>query len=269
MNFASIIILLFITVVFIFPIYWVFQLSIKPPQLNLVEPPAFVFTPTLEHYIYTFVNPGKNLVNLASSLIISLSATIVAFIFSFPASYAFSRFNFRYRNSLMFWFLSLLLTPPIVFTIPYYILMSNLGLRGTYVGLVIVYQTFAIPLTIWLLKSFIDAIPIEVEEAALIDGAGWRTILLRIILPICAPGAAVSMAFTFVFCWNNLIFPIILAEGPVRTLSLATFEYFTVTGATWNYIATCSFINILPPLIIFLLLRKYIVRGLTFGAVKG
>jgi multiple sugar transport system permease protein len=253
MNFASIIILLFITVVFIFPIYWVFQLSIKPPQLNLVEPPAFVFTPTLEHYIYTFVNPGKNLVNLASSLIISLSATIVAFIFSFPASYAFSRFNFRYRNSLMFWFLSLLLTPPIVFTIPYYILMSNLGLRGTYVGLVIVYQTFAIPLTIWLLKSFIDAIPIEVEEAALIDGADWRTILLRIILPICAPGAAVSMAFTFVFCWNNLIFPIILAEGPVRTLSLATFEYFTVTGATWNYIFFTHFLVLFYAFCIFLI----------------
>ncbi|MEM2550296.1 MAG: carbohydrate ABC transporter permease, partial [Nitrososphaerota archaeon] len=203
----------------------------------------------------------KNLINLSSSIIVSTAATIVAF--------AFSRFNFKYRNSLLFWFLSLLLTPPIVFTIPYYILMSNIGLRGTYVGLVIVYQTFAIPLTIWLLKSFIDAIPIEVEEAALIDGADSKTILLRIILPICAPGAAVSMAFTFVFCWNNLIFPIILAEGPTRTLSLATFEYFTVTGATWNYIATCSFINILPPLIIFLLLRRYIVRGLTFGAVKG
>ena len=265
----SLILLIFVTFIFLFPIYWVFQLSVKPPQLNLVEPPAFIFQPTLDHYIYTFIRPGNNLVNLFASIIEASLGTLVAFLFAFPASYGFSRFDFKHKDSLLFWFLSLLLTPPIVFTIPYFILMRTLNLSGTYFGIVIAYQTFAIPLSIWLLKSFIDSIPYEIEEAALMDGAGWRTILLKIVLPVCAPGIVVSMAFTFVFCWNNLIFPLILSEGPTRPLSLATFEYFTVTGATWNYIATCSFINILPPLILFLLLRRYIVRGLTFGAVKG
>jgi len=268
-NIIAAVLLIIITAAFLFPIYWTFQLSVKPPQLCLTNPPTFFFQPTLDHYVYIFVDPGKNTMNLISGIIESSVATLLAFFLGYPASYAFSRFNFKGRASLMFWYLSLLLAPPVIFTIPHYMLMTALNLRGTYASVIILFQTFAIPLSIWLMKSFIDGIPREIDEAALLDGSGWGRLLFTIILPLAAPGVAVSMAFTFIFCWNNLIFPLIMTEGPTKPLSLATFEYFTVTGATWNYIGVCAFITTIPPLILFLILRRYIVRGLTFGAIKA
>lgn len=263
------VLLLVVLIVFLFPIYWIILLALKPPGYNFTDPPSFFFPATLEHLIYTFVQPGNNLVNLRASLIIAVLATGLSLLLSIPASYAFSRFEFRGRTHLQFWYLSLLLTPPVIYLIPYYIMMSNIGWVGTYQAIVVIYQTFAIPLTIWLLKSFIDDVPRELDESAMVDGASRLGALVRVVIPASASGVLVTSMFAFVFCWNNLVFALALGSADTTPLTVATFNYFTWTGVTWNYIGAAAFVTMLPPMIIFLALRRYIVKGLTFGTVKG
>ena len=135
--------------------------------------------------------------------------------------------------------------------------------------MILILQTLTIPMSIWLLKSFIDEVPAELEEAAAVDGAGWYTRLVRIVLPLTLPGIIVTTMFAFVFSWNNVIFPLILSNQATATLPVGTMNYFATAGITWNYIAATSVVAMVPPMVIFLLLGRYIVRGLTFGAVKG
>ncbi len=269
-RFSTYYVLAGLTLIFLlFPIYWVTLLAIKPPELNFTDPPSFLFTPTLAHFIYTFVRPGENTSNLIASIIEASGATMLALIVSIPAAYSFSRFEWKGRKAVQFWYLSLLLVPPIVYLIPFYILFYYLGLVNTFQGLILIYQTFAIPYLVWLYKSFIDDVPREVDEAAMVDGAGYWSTLFRVILPSTAPGLLVTALFVFVFSWNNLIFGLALGGTGTKPLPVGTFEYFTWTGVTWNYIATNTVLTMLPPLFIFLAFRKHIVKGLTFGAVKG
>lgn len=254
----------------LFPIYWIILLAFKPPPLNFTNPPTFIFMPVLDHFVYTYLDPGQNIPNLIASIVEASGATLLAMAVSIPAAYSFSRFDWRGRKMLQFWYLSLLLAPPVVYLIPFYILFYRFGLVDTYQGIILIYQTFAIPYLVWLYKSFIDEIPTALDEAAMVDGASYLTILVRVILPVTAPGLVVSSLFVFVFSWNNLIYALVLASSPhIKPLPVGTFEYFTWTGVTWNYIATNTVVTILPPLIIFLLVKKHIVKGLTFGAVKA
>ena len=135
--------------------------------------------------------------------------------------------------------------------------------------MVLILQTLTVPFSIWLLKSFIDEVPLEVEEAAQIDGANWYTQLVRVTLPLTLPGIIVTSMFAFVFSWNNVVFPLVLSRQETTTLPLGTLNYFATAGITWNYIAATSVAAMLPPMLIFLALERYVVRGLTFGAVKG
>ncbi len=254
---------------FIGPIVWFLMLALRPPETAFTTPPTFFFTPTLEAFRYTFVSPGRNLPQLVSSMIVSTGATLLSLPFSIAAAYALSRYNLRAKRFLMMWYISLLMAPPIVFLIPYFILMTRIGWAGTYQAMIIILQTVTIPFSIWLLKSFIDEVPRELEEAARIDGATWHQTLFRITLPLAMPGIIVTSMFAFVFSWNNLVFPLVLSRQTTTTLPVGTLSYFATTGVTWNYIGATAVIAMLPPMLIFLLLGRYIVRGLTFGAVKG
>ena len=189
--------------------------------------------------------------------------------FSVPAAYALSRFRIRAKKYVMLWYLGLLMAPPVAFLIPYFILMTNIGLTGTYLSMVLVLQTLTIPFSIWLMKSFIDEVPAEIEEAARVDGASYYTILVRMILPLVRPGLIVTSMFAFVLAWNNAAFPLVLSSQQTATLPVGTLGYFASTGVTWSFIASAAVVAMLPPMIIFLVFDKYVVRGLTFGAVKG
>ncbi len=261
--------ILLVLIFFLGPIYWFWALSLRSPTSAFASPPEFFFEPTLNAFIYTFVNPGVNRPQLVSSLIVASGATLLNLPFSVTAAYALSRFRMRAKQFLMMWYISLLMAPPIVFLIPYFILMSSLKLRGTYPSMIIIAQTITIPFSIWLLKSFFDEVPIDIEEAAQVDGASWHQALTRITLPLALPGIIVTSMFAFVFTWNNVIFPLVLSNQSTATLPVGTLNYFATTGATWNFIAATAVVTMLPPMIIFLVLGRYIVRGLTFGAVKG
>ena len=254
---------------FMIPIVWVILLSIRPAITNRTVPPTLIFKPTLKYFYYCFVNPGMSLNYLISSLIIAFAATALSLPFSILAAYAFSRFKFTGRKFLMFYYLSLFLGPPIVFLIPYFLIMSRIGWVGTYQSMIVVYQTFTIPFSILIIKSFFDEVPVAIEEAAMVDGANRLSALIRVVIPISLPGIIVSSMFAFVFSWNNAVFPLVLSGHFTKPLPVGTLNFFATTGVMWNYIGATSIVTMLPPMLIFLALGKYIVRGLTFGAVKG
>ena len=254
---------------FIGPIFWFLALALRSPSSAFAMPPQLFFKPRLDAFFYTFVDPGANAPQLVSSIVVAAGATLINLPFSVAAAYALSRYRLKGKRFLMLWYISLLIAPPIVFLIPYFIFMSQLKLRGTYLSMMLLLLTITIPFSIWLLKSFFDEVPIDLEEAAQIDGANWWQALVQITLPLTLPGIIVTSMFAFVFSWNNVVFPLVLSNQSTATLPIGTLNYFATTGVTWNYIAATAVITMIPPMIIFLVLGRYIVRGLTFGAVKG
>jgi len=268
MSFIRYLFIFIILGLFMFPIVWIAMLSVKPPQYNFTVPPTFIFPPTLDHYIACLITPGYFVAPVYNSIISSSIATVMALAFATPAAYAFSRFRFRFKNFLMGWYLGLYLAPPIVFLVPLYFIMQRLGLVGTHAALWISYQMFSIPLAVWLLKNFFDEVPKEIEEAAMLDGCGVLKTMIYITLPVGAPGLIITALLVFVFCWNNLLFPMALAGRTARTLTISTMEQFRMIGVTWNYIATGSVLIMLIPAIVFIIFRKYLVRGLMFGAIR-
>jgi len=256
-------------VFFVGPIVWFFALALRPPESAFQYPPTLIFKPTLEQFNFILVEPGNSLLQLFNSVFISVSATLINLPLSFLAAYALSRFRIRGKQIILGWYLGLLMGPVVVFLIPYFILMNNLGIAGSKLSLILVLQVITIPFSIWLLKSFLDELPLEIEEAAQIDGAGTWKILSAITIPLCRPGIIITTMFAFVFTWNNVIFPIILANSDSATLQIGVFSFFSSSGAQWGVIAAISSIAIIIPMLIFLSLDKYVVRGLTFGSVKG
>ena len=261
--------LIAVMVFFLGPIAWFWALSLRSPTSAFAQPPQLIFKPTLAAFTYTFVDPGVNAPQLKSSLVVAIGGTLLMLPFAAAAAYALSRFRIRGKSGLMMWYISLLMAPPVVFLIPYFILMSRLKLRGTYASMIVLSLTITIPFSIWLLKSFFDDVPIDIEEAAHVDGASFLESMRYVTLPLSLPGIIVTSMFAFVFTWNNTIFPLVLSNQRTSTLPIGTLNYFATTGVTWNYIAATAVVTMLPPMLIFLVLGRYIVRGLTFGAVKG
>ncbi|MCX5512615.1 carbohydrate ABC transporter permease [Kaistia algarum] len=255
--------------VFIGPIVWFVLLAIRPTATAFTMPPVLVFEPTWDAIRYTFLDPGNNRPQLFNSVIIAAGAVLLNLPFSFPAAYALSRYKIRGRKNIMLWYLGLLMAPPVAFLIPYSILASSVGLKGTYFSMILICQTLTIPFSVWLMRSFIDEVPVEIEEAARVDGASTAAIMLRIVLPLVRPGIIVTSMFAFVFSWNNAAFPLVLANRSTTTLPVGTLQYFGTAGVTWGFIAVAAVAAMIPPMLIFLALDRYVVRGLTFGSVKG
>ena len=258
-----------VMIFFVGPILWFILLAFRHPSDAYNLPPEFIFQPDLGNFHTTFVDPGNNAQQLVNSLIVSSGATLLSLPFALSAAYALSRFAMRGKDFIMNWYISLLIAPPIVFVIPYFILMSWIGWAGTYQAMILTLQTLAIPFSVWLLKSFMDEVPIDLEEAAWVDGANRFSAFLRIVIPLALPGLIVTSMFTFVFSWNNVIFPLALSKQSTSTLPVGTISFFASTGVYWGHIAATAVVAMLPPMFIFLLLGRYVARGLTFGAVKG
>lgn len=256
-------------IVFIGPILWFLLLAIKPPDAAFARPPVLFFKPSWSGFYETFIDPGTNARQLLNSVIVAGGAVLLNLPFSVPAAYAISRFTFRGRRNLMLWYLGLMMAPPVAFLIPYFILANAVGLTGTYLAMILVLQTVVVPFSIWLQKSFFDDVPVDLEAAAALDGAKLPAILWHVTLPLATPGLIVTAMFAFVFAWNNAAFPLVLSNQATATLPIGTLGYFGNTGVTWNNIGAAAIAAMLPPMLIFLLMGRYVVRGLTFGSLKG
>lgn len=253
-----------------FPIYWMVITSITPREMIFSFPPQLFPTQfTLDSY-FSVINDPRLMKYLLNSFIVGTATAVGSLIVSGYAAYAFSKFRFGGRRPLMFMLLSAQMFPQALLLITLYLMFAQLGLLNTYTGLVLSFTTFTLPLCTWMLKSFFDAFPDEVIEAAKVDGAGQFTIIHRILLPIARPALISTGLFAFIRGWNDYIYALTLAGPDKMTLPPGLALAYTGEFQTsWGSLMASSLVVSLPIVLIFIFLQRYIVAGLVSGAVKG
>jgi multiple sugar transport system permease protein len=265
--FVSVIVLAFVC---LFPFLWMALSSIKTlRELYTVPPVWFPEVPTLANYMKVLFasNIPRYFLN---STIISLGSTAIALGLAIFASYGFARFDFRGKAGLQAFILVGQLLPTAAIIVPLFITLRAFGLVNSYLGLILIYTIITLPLSVWMLTSYFRAIPVELEEAAIIDGASRLGILFRITLPLSLPGLVAIIVYAFVTTWNEFIFALVFAQDyRVKTLPIGIAEFSTEFNTDWGAVMAASLIMTLPVAILFLAMQKLFVGGLTAGAVKG
>ncbi len=253
---------------YLVPVIVLFLTSFKT-QIQIMEKGfGWFFMPTLMNYSNVLLEQGFARY-MTNSLIVGLASTFVTLIIGGFSSYALVRFNFFGKGTISFGTLLLRMIPPAVLVVPIYVLWSYFGLADTRLGLVIIYVGLNLPFTIWVLISFIADVPVELEEAAVVDGCGPWKIFFTVILPLIKPGLAAAAIFTFRIAWNEFILALVLTNRMTRTLPVATTIYLTDTGVEWGNITAMGTLVALPAIIFTFLAAKQLIAGLTAGAVKG
>jgi len=273
---AVVVFLVFFTVWTVLPLFVMFVSSFKDLLAAFQLPGVgkwgdigvfFEFTPTFKHYVGLFADL-KFGTYLAHSLVAAGGSAVISVVFGSMAAYSLSRINFRGKNDLFFWIISTRMAPVVAVLVPLYAIFRSAGLIGTLPGLILAYTTFNLPFAIWTLRSVIEGIPKELDEAAMIDGANTWQILTKVILPLARPGLAVTAILTWVFAWNEYLFAATLTSVHARTITTVLAEYVTVTGTNWGRLAATATLTLVPALLFLGLVQRHIVAGLTFGAVK-
>ncbi|MHB1133791.1 MAG: carbohydrate ABC transporter permease [Chloroflexota bacterium] len=261
--------LIVIGIIFVtlFPFLWLLQMSLKIEVEAFRMPPKLIFMPTLQNYVDLV--DSKFLRYFANSAISSTCTTVLALLLGVPAAYALSRARFGNNATLSIWILFTRMVPPIAFGIPFFMAYRQLGWIDTLHGLVLIYLTFNLSLVVWMMRTFFDGLPRSLEEAAYIDGAGRTEAFLRITLPLAAPGLATTAIFCFLLSWNDFFFSLILTRSSAMTAPVGIVNFMNVEGWEWGKITAGSTLIALPILAISFAVRKYLVQGLTAGAIKG
>lgn len=258
-----------ILVVWSFPVLWALLTSFKTERDVLAYPPTLIFTPTLANYADVLFGSASVLPNLWSSFVVASVATALAMLIAIPAAYALARLEFPARHGAGFYVLATQMLPPVGLIIPYYLVLQKLAMLDTYSGLVVIYLTFSLPFAVWLLVSYFEDIPREMEEAALLDRAGRLRALWHVILPQVRGGIAVTTIFVFLNAWNEFLFAVVLGGNRVRTVTVAMFNFISVEQTLWAKLAAGAVLAMAPVILLGLLAQRHIVKGLTVGAVKG
>jgi ABC-type glycerol-3-phosphate transport system permease component len=255
--------------VWVFPVAWGLVTSLKTERDVLAYPPLLLFEPTAINYRDVFTGSASIVPNLVSSFIVSGLTTVLTMLFAIPAAYALARLDVPWKRGAGFWVLATQMLPPVGLVIPYFLLLRKVGWTDTYQGLVLVYLTFALPFAIWLLVSYFEEIPREMEEAALLDRAGRLRALWHVILPQARGGIAVTVIFVFLNSWNEFLFAVVLGGNTVRTVTVAMFNFISLEQTQWARLAAAAMAGMAPVIALGLIAQKHIVKGLTVGAVKG
>ena len=248
------------------PIFWLALTSFKPE--NKVYTLDVFFTPTFQNYITIFTAPYDEGRLLLNSVIIAIVTVAISIPLGVMGAYVFSRFHFRGSQIMMVGVLATQFIPPLVIAIPFYTLFRTLGMVDKLQALVIVYLSIILPYSIWMLKGFMDSMPIEVEEAAKVDGATVVETLRHITVPLVMPGILTTLVFSLVSCWNEFTFATILTRLDSATLPIGLMNISGVRGTYWELMAANGMILMVPMFILSFAIRKYFVEGLTMGAVK-
>lgn len=255
--------------VWAFPVLWALLTSFKTERDVLAYPPLFIFEPTLANYRDVLSGPNSILPNLLSSLIVATGATLLTMLFAIPAAYALARLRYPGKRASGFYVLATQMLPPVGLVIPYYLALQKLGGLNTYWGLIVIDLTFSLPFAIWLMVSYFEDVPHEMEEAALLDRAGRFRALWHVILPQVSGGMAVTTIFVFLNAWNEFLFAVVLGGNDVRPVTVAMFNFISVEQTQWARLAAAAMVAMAPVIVIGLFAQRHIVKGLTVGAVKG
>lgn len=258
----------------IIPLLWMFLTSIKSEFASMQYPPQWwPKEPTLENY-RTILTPSsdfgaKFLRYFVNSFFISLSTTLLGILVAVPAAYAFSRFKFPGKNLLFYSVLMRNMFPAVIFLMPLFIMMRSFGLFNTYQSLILTYLTFGLPLSIWLLKGFYDNIPIQLEQAARIDGATRFQAFTKIVLPLSSPGIIATAIYAFIGAWNEYLYALTFVRSESKLpLPVGLQKFFGEAATDWPALMAAAFVMSVPVVFFFLVLQKYFVKALTDGAIK-
>jgi len=258
-----------------FPFYWAITTSFKPPGVIVTKPTLFPFLdfkPTLYNWYNEYIQRGREIrSSLLNSVIIAGGAMLIAVFLGTMAGYGLARFRFRrWKNrDMTLWFLSQRFLPPMVTVIPFFIVMKSFKLLDTHWALIMANATFTLPFAVLILRDVFKELPVELEESAWVDGASRFGAFLRIALPLAAPAISVAAVICFSFSWNEFLFALILTYKKATPVTVLIAGVEHTQGVQFWFIATRLLSAILPPAILALAAQRYIVRGLTFGAVKG
>ncbi|GGB22644.1 carbohydrate ABC transporter permease [Allosediminivita pacifica] len=265
---------IFISFLTLFPIYWLFVISVKPAVDLFSTPDIILKSAYWQNYVDVWTDRTLRGYML-NSLIISSGNALLCTGLGFFACYALTRFDLGGKESIFFWTITNRMAPPAVFLLPLFLLMTQVyrvgdfTLLDTRIGMILVYCTFNLPFAIWTLRPTLDGIPRELDEAAYVDGASSWKVISEVVFPLCRPGLAVTLILTWVFAWNEYLLAATLTNFNARTLTTGLSEYVTTTGTEWGIMAAISVFTLIPALIVFTMVQRHIVTGLTFGAVKG
>jgi len=254
-------------VFFLFPLVWILIVSLKPTLLAFEYPPVWVFKPTIEHYLG--LRGSGYLQSLKNSAIVSAGTITLSLLVGVPAAYSIARRGLKMGRYLFNWTFLVRMVPGMVFIIPYFVAYKELGLIDTHLGLIIIYMIFNLALVLGSMTAYFSDIPREIEEAAVVDGASINQIFIRIALPLAAPGLAATAILCFLFSWNEFVWPLVLTRATARTAPVAIMNFLRYEGTDWGSLSAGVVLLIIPVLMFSIMVRKYLVRGLTAGALKG
>jgi multiple sugar transport system permease protein len=282
------------------PLLWIFVTSFKSPPDSIAYPPKILFSPSLEGYVNLFTTRSrqtpeyiaslppaetwydrlarshgmviagvsKYIPRYVNSLVIGLGSTFLAVVLGTTAAYGFSRFRVPLKDDLLFFILSTRMMPPIAVAIPIYLMYRELGLTDTKLGMILLYTAVNLSLAVWLLKGFIDEIPREYEEAAMVDGYTRLQAFRKVVLPQAATGIAATAIFCLIFSWNEYAFAVLLTSGEAQTTPPFIPFIIGEGGQDWPAVAAGTTLFLIPIVVFTILLRKLLLRGITFGAVR-
>jgi multiple sugar transport system permease protein len=263
---------------FLFPIVWVFLMSFQTNATILRIPPSLLFSPTLDNYVALISGKLQTqagtlqiafMSNLLNSVILSVSSVALSLVLGIPAAYAFARFRFRLGENIAFTLLSFRFAPPLLVLLPLLLYFRTIGLDNTYIGLIWVYQLITLPLILWIVRGYFEDISEDIEHAYRVDGNGWFRTFIRIAVPLARPGIAAAALLAFIFAWNNFVFALILASADKQPVTVGALAFVTASGIQYGQIAAALVLSVIPTLLLALYAQRYLVEGLSLGAVKG
>lgn len=265
--FVSHVILTAAAIIMVFPFLYMVRTSFTPPRDYFTMPPEWIFTPSLAHYKAVLFDSEFPRF-LLNSLIVSVTTVVLTMIVGSLAGYALARFNFRHKDQFLFFALTTRMGPPVAFALPFFTIMLRLRLTDTFTGIVVVYVFMNLAFAIWMTQGFFRDVPREVEEAAMVEGCSHLGALTRISIPLASPGLVATAILIFITTWNEFFYAFILTRSTAKTFPVHIPSFFGAYQIQWGQMFAATTIASLPILIFGIVIRRYLVRGLTLGAIK-
>lgn len=256
-----------VTAFFLFPIYWLFMISFKTPEEIYAFPPVW-WPEQIQFANYQVLFKDGDVKTIWNSMVIASVSTVAAMILGTMCAYSIARFRTG-GNFFSDWMLSNRMVPPIVIVFPVFLLFVQLGLVDSFTGLIALYTAFNLPYVVWMMRGYIQDVPLELEESALVDGCSRWQVFVKVVFPMVKGGLFATAVFTFVFAWNEFIFALVLTRNAVTTFPVQVTHYFGGQSNFWAKIAAMSVLGTVPIFIAVTLLQRFLVRGISMGAVKG
>ncbi len=256
-----------LVIIFCFPVYWLFIISFKTPDEIFAYPPVW-YPASIQFANYAVLFKDGDAATVGNSLVLASISTFFAMIFGTVAAYSLVRFKTGGEN-LAVWIISQRMMPPVAIVFPIFLLYIWIGWVDSYFGLIILYTAFSLPYVIWMMRGYIEDIPLELEESALVDGCSrWET-LWKVVLPMARSGLFATAVFTFIFAWNDFLFALVLTRTEVTTYTVQVTHYFGGQSNFWAKIAAMSVLGTIPVFFTVAVMQRFLVRGISMGAVKG